>query len=609
MRREPEPFFRLSPLKHPLINMNLRSLLSFFVIGASVCLASCDDDDDKRGPISDETSFTVSDASLDYLKTESSRSIYVRAASLPVATSDSEWLHVTDFEKNGESANIYVAQVSVDENTGYDDRTGTIKIVAGNESQTVTVKQSYRDGVLVSANSLTLLPEGGSVEVAYQSTGDVKVTAPEWMTEVAGRALTPGVIKFAVAANRTGDARQGEVVIALASDNSVKATVAVSQESVDITAMPSAIAIARDMYVGVNIGNTMEATGDSNPATGETAWGAPKINEAYIQGIKNAGFNAVRIPCAWSQYIVDPATHKINDAWLDRVHEVVKMVVDNGMYAIVNAHWDGGWLEDHIFDGFKQETADKQKAIWTQIATKLGEFDHHLLFAGSNEVGMNEMNSGKKFDATSYQTVTAYAQAFIDAVRATGGSNINRTLIVQTPATNIAEAVKWASYLPVDPSDGHLMVEAHFYDPSDFSIMDKDGAWSTYVKWFWGADYHVEGSVRNCTWGEESVVDDMMGELKNAYVSKGIPVVLGEYGAMRRGIDDPDQQARHEDSRAYYHSYVVKSAKNNGVIPFYWDKTTWSAEWGIFNREDGTVKDQKNLAGIMKGAAEGNYPY
>ncbi len=78
---------------------------------------------------------------------------------------------------------------------------------------------------------------------------------------------------------------------------------------------------------------------------------------------------------------------------------------------------------------------------------------------------------------------------------------------------------------------------------------------------------------------------------------------------MRRGIDDPDQQARHEDSRAYYHSYVVKSAKNNGVIPFYWDKTTWSAEWGIFNREDGTVKDQKNLAGIMKGAAEGNYPY
>lgn len=80
--------------------------------------------------------------------------------------------------------------------------------------------------------------------------------------------------------------------------------------------------------------------------------------------------------------IVDNNTYKINDAWLDRVYEVVKMVTDNGMYAILNVHWDGGWLEDHIFDGFKQEIADKQKAIWTQIAEKLEEFDHHLLFAG-----------------------------------------------------------------------------------------------------------------------------------------------------------------------------------------------------------------------------------
>lgn len=589
--------------------MNLKSLLTCFVIGAAVCLSSCDDDKDGKGPIAGDTTFTVSDSALDYLKTESVRSIYVRSSVKPVAVSDADWLHVSEFANNGESSHVYVAEVSVDENPGYDDRTGTITVTSGEEVKSIAVTQAYKDGVLVANNTVTVLPEGGLVEISYQSTGEVKVTAPEWMEPVSGRSLTPGTVKFAVGVNRKGVARQGEVFIALSSDNTVFAAVTVSQESVDITDMPSAVAIASDMYVGVNIGNTMEATGNSDPATGETAWGAPRINENYIRGVKDAGFNAVRIPCAWSQYIVDNNTYKINDAWLDRVYEVVKMVTDNGMYAILNVHWDGGWLEDHIFDGFKQEIADKQKAIWTQIAEKLEEFDHHLLFAGSNEVGMNENKSGHKFGPVSYQTITAYAQAFIDAVRATGGGNINRTLIVQTPATDINEAVNWASYMPVDPSEGHLMVEAHFYDPSDFSIMDRDGAWSDYIKWFWGADYHVEGSVRNCTWGEEAVVNQMMGKLKSSYVDKGIPVILGEFGAERRGISDADLQARHEDSRAYYHSYVVKTAKNNGVVPFYWDKITYSDAWGLFNRNDGTIKDRKNLSGIMKGAAEGHYPF
>ena len=590
--------------------MNLKSLLSFFVIGALLCFVSCGDDDDKRGPISGDTTFTVSETALEYLKTEASRSIYVRAAAKPSATSDSEWLHVSDFEQNGESANVYVAEISVDENAGYDERRGTVKIVSGDETKTISVKQSSKDGVLVDSSNLTAAPEGGMLEIAYQATGDVKVTAPSWMEQVESRTLVPGALRFSVASNRTGIARRGDVVITLVSDNTVSATATVSQESVDITDMPSALAIASDIYVGVNMGNTMEACGDTNPATGETAWGAARINSDYVAGIKSAGFNAVRIPCAWNQYIVDPSTHKINEQWLDRVYEVVKMVVvDNGMYAILNAHWDGGWLEDHIFDGDKAELVAKQKAIWTQIATRFAEFDHHLLFAGSNEVGMNEMNGGNKFNAAAYQTVTDYAQAFIDAVRATGGSNLNRTLVVQTPATNIDEAVKWASYLPVDPSEGHLMVEAHFYDPSDFSIMDKDGAWSQYVKWFWGAQYHVEGSVRNCSWGEESTVDQQMAKLKSSYVSKGIPVVLGEFGATRRGISDPDLMSRHEASRAYYHSYVVKTAKTNGVVPFYWDTPTYGDAWAIFDRNNGAVKDRQNLEGIMKGAAEGNYPY
>lgn len=246
-------------------------------MGLLYAWSSCDDDKDGKGPIAGDTTFTVSDSALDYLKTESVRSIYVRSAVKPAAVSDADWLHVSEFANNGESAHVYVAEVSVDENPGYDDRTGTITVTSGEEVKSIVVRQAYKDGVLVTNNIVTVLPEGGLVEISYQSTGEVKVTAPEWMVPVAGRSLTPGAVKFTVGVNRKGVARQGEVVIALASDNTVSAAVAVSQESVDITDMPSAVAIASDMYVGVNIGNTMEATGNSDPATGETAWGAPRI--------------------------------------------------------------------------------------------------------------------------------------------------------------------------------------------------------------------------------------------------------------------------------------------------------------------------------------------
>ena len=114
------------------------------------------------------------------------------------------------------------------------------------------------------------------------------------------------------------------------------------------------------------------------------------MSEAYIKGLKALGFNAVRIPCAWDYYIVNPSTYEIDAAWLDRVSEVVGYCVANDMYAIVNIHWDGGWLEESITHGYSSEVDAKQKAIWTQIANKLNAYDEHLLFAGCNEPGQQD---------------------------------------------------------------------------------------------------------------------------------------------------------------------------------------------------------------------------
>jgi aryl-phospho-beta-D-glucosidase BglC (GH1 family) len=110
----------------------------------------------------------------------------------------------------------------------------------------------------------------------------------------------------------------------------------------DASGMSSdAITLASKIKLGWNIGNALEATG------GETAWGNPKTTKALIDVVKANGFNAIRIPCSWNQYLENSANAQIKTEWLNRVKEVVKYCVDNDMYVILNIHWDGGWLENN----------------------------------------------------------------------------------------------------------------------------------------------------------------------------------------------------------------------------------------------------------------------
>ena len=161
-------------------------------------------------------------------------------------------------------------------------------------------------------------------------------------------------------------------------------------------ALPKATEIYPLMGLGYNIGNTMEVP--ENP----TLWGNPFPDAAYVKAIKDAGFTTVRIPCAWDSHA---SNGTINAGWLDSVKTVVDLVINNGMYAILNSHWDGGWLEDHVFDGegydktgLVNSSADavaaRQESYWTQIATKFAAYDEHLIFASANEPGVNDPWNG-----------------------------------------------------------------------------------------------------------------------------------------------------------------------------------------------------------------------
>jgi aryl-phospho-beta-D-glucosidase BglC (GH1 family) len=357
----------------------------------------------------------------------------------------------------------------------------------------------------------------------------------------------------------------------------------------DATGMSSnAVELAAKIKLGWNIGNTLEATPGA-----ETVWGNPKVTKALIDLVKANGFNAIRIPCSWNQY-ADAKTAKIDAVWLARVKEVVQYCVDNDMYVIVNIHWDGGWLEENCTVDKKDANNVKQKAYWEQIATYLRDFDEHLLFASANEPNVD--------DAAQMAVLNSYHQTFIDAVRSTGGKNAYRSLIVQGPRTDIDKTNKLMTALPTDKVLNRMMVEVHYYTPYQFCLMDKDADWGK-MFYYWGKDYHSStDATRNATWGEEAELDAFFKSMKTQFVDKGIPVVLGEFAAIKRTTLTGANLDLHLASRAYYLKYVVKQAKANGMLPFYWDAGGMgNNSSALFNRTNNTVYDQQALTGLLDG--------
>jgi len=354
--------------------------------------------------------------------------------------------------------------------------------------------------------------------------------------------------------------------------------------------LPTAQQIASQMKVGWNLGNTLEAIG------GETAWGNPTTSQKLIDSVKAAGYDAVRLPCAWDGHT---ANGVINAAWIARVKEVVDYCIKDSMYVVLNIHWDGGWLENNVTTSAQGAVNAKQQNYWTQIANYFKVYDEHLLFASANEPNVD--------NATGMSVLLSYHQTFINAVRATGGNNSSRTLIIQGPSTDIDKTNNLMNTMPTDSIANRLMVEVHYYTPYQFCGLTEDATWGK-MFYYWGNGYHSTTDVtRNATWGEESQLDYYLGLMKTKFVDKGIPVILGEYGAMKRTLTGNSDQLLHLASRLYFYKYFIKSAVNKGIIPYNWDTGPYGNNtMGIFDRNTGAVVDRGLLGAIMQGSGKVN---
>lgn len=574
------------------------SIVSMLVmVFTMISLVSCSKEETiSGGGIS--TSFQVSKSALQFSKTGGETYLYVESPTQPVVLSDQSWLVVSQDLSN--SARVYKYKVAAATNTDTNDRTASISVSSGSEQVTVPVNQVSTEGLIIETASFEVSADGGSITVKLKANGEYDVTTPSWIAQAdnSTRANMQDYEEvFTIEANISPLARTAQISF---TRGDIVESVTVNQAAGQVEANMDRTAkeLAKAMYPGWNLGNTMEAGDMANNFTNagglgaETAWQSTQTTKALIDFVKAQGFKSVRIPTSWVMgHITDAENMTIDPAWLARVKEIVDYCISDGLYVFINDHWDGGWIE---VEGFSKTSSsyeavdetiiadkvNKLKKLWTNIATYFKDYNEYLMFAGLNEPFQEySLFSTRHSELT--PILERYNQAFVDAVRATGGNNAKRVLIVQGPSTNISSTVNYFN-MPTDTEKGKLMVEVHYYEPWDFcgSNATKD----------WNADASVKTSFES---------------LKTKFVNHDIPVVIGEYGANWQ-----ENTESHNDAIRRFFKSVVENAGNCGIVPFAWDINVVSyPNMSIINRTGLSVWNTPAMTGITEGVAAAQWPY
>ncbi len=346
--------------------------------------------------------------------------------------------------------------------------------------------------------------------------------------------------------------------------------------------------LLKDLKLGWNLGNALDAP------DGETSWGNPPITPELLMEVKKAGFRVVRIPVTWSKHTGPGPDYVIQKGFVERVRQVVDHAHAAGLYAIINVHHYGAdgfkeveWLTLNDEGGNTTAANDalvqaRFVAVWSQIAEAFDDYGEELLFES-----MNEIHDGYgAADPRHMKFINQLNQTFVSLVRKSGGNNAERHLVVPGYNTNIEHTLK-GSEAPSDSAKNRLILSVHFYDPYLFALQAKVHTWGS-------------ASPGRDDWGQEEHVVSQLDKLKATFVDRGLPVLMGEYGAT--------YQTGYEDYRRYYMEYVTKAAVDRGIVPVYWDnggQNSGGESFALFDRRSGKVLHPEVLEAMLR-ATSGN---
>lgn len=595
----------------------LRKSLVMLVTLVGLCMSSCSDETVENGNFGNiPDGITISDNyvkdGVTVAKTGAEITVPVQCRNDVSASSSESWITV---EKGATTSALKVTpfKLVVAENSETSDREATITFSAGSDTKTIAVKQIAKTGLVVKTGSFDVPYTGGNIQVQLAANEPYEYEISDsWISAASTRAnMVDYTENFTISKNASPTVRTATITFKV---DGLAEAVKVSQAATEISGDMSktAMDVAALMYPGWNLGNTLEGGSSDNNwknagVATETSWQSTKTTQQVIDFVKAQGFKSVRIPCAWVMgHISDEANCTIDPAWMNRVKEVVDYCIADGLYVIINQHWDGGWIEHNGFtaDTDIEGTKAKLTKIWTQIATTFKDYDEHLIFAGMNEPGVGG-GTGSIIKVNELSNRLAeYEQAFVNAVRATGGNNALRVLVVQGPNTSIDDTMgnDYISKI-TDTADNRLMMEVHFYDPYQFCQMTEDADWGK--QWYyWGKD-NQSGDADRTSKNNEDFVSAQMAKMKKTYVDKGIPVIIGEFGANQRFAIGKD--ALHDASVKTYYKAVTEFAISNGCVPMVWDINAGNG-MSLLNRTTLKISNANMMDGITAGVAAAKWP-
>lgn len=330
----------------------------------------------------------------------------------------------------------------------------------------------------------------------------------------------------------------------------------------------SSIDLVADMNIGWNLGNTLDAIGGIGMMS-ETSWGNPKTRQEMIDKVLDAGFNVIRIPVTWEGHFGAAPEYKIHEIWLARVKEVVDYAYNKGAYVILNTHHEEWYMPTKEN---KEANAKQLAALWTQIANYFENYDEHLIFEGLNEPRLRGTPKEWSADETASQVINYWEQVFVDTVRATGGNNELRHLMITGYAASSSKKNLEAIVLP---EDDKLIVSVHAYTPYDFALNTEGTS-------VWDVDK------------DKYDIDYLMETINALFISKGIPVIIGEFGAMNK---------ENEEERMEWVTYYLTKAREIGVPCVWWDNNAFvgnGENFGLLDRRKLEYPYPKLLEAMMK---------
>ena len=350
-----------------------------------------------------------------------------------------------------------------------------------------------------------------------------------------------------------------------------------------------AITFVQEMKIGWNLGNTFDAVSDTNLSDElkyETSWCGIKTTKEMIDTLKSQGFSSIRIPVSWHNHVsFDDFT--ISDVWLTRVQEVVDYAIENDMYVILNTHHDN---KKEFYYPSKEDLENSKKylhAIWSQLSNRFADYGETLIFEGMNEPRLTGTNYEWWLDLNNIECkeaidcVNQLNQEFVDTVRQAGGKNQTRYLMVPGYVASSQYATNHNFILPTDSVPDRLIISVHAYTPYNFALQSPTESGSV-SEW--------SSKLNGCT----KEIDAFMNSLYEKFISKGVPVIIGEFGARAKGDN--------LNSRIDYASYYVGYARSNGITCFWWDNNSFSGageNFAIFDRKTNTFPCPELVQGMM----------